>query len=397
MLVWALLFVNVLAFAKMPIALPIPHKVGQALTQGALLAALVLAFTVNRKGLIRPNVFLALYSLLGVVSLAMSIRFIGLGTTYRAFRLVAFLAALWLLTPWWRDRSLVILRSQLLFLYLILGSLLLGILVAPGKAFAVNFGSHRLDGAIWPIPAPQVGHYMAELAGLTVVLWICGMIRRRHALTVLVPATFALLACHTRTALVGLVAGLLVAGFSLFTSKRRVRTVFLATSIAVLAVAVPLSPLINHWLVRGQTSAQVSNLSGRTTVWPLVLSEPRPETNKIFGSGLSNGSVIGSSDPAQNGRAIDGSWIATYQDQGMVGMVLEAAMFLVLILTALLRPRGPTRALALFLIVYCLFASFTETGMGEASPYLLDLVVAASLLVPRAANSSHLVPAPRLN
>jgi hypothetical protein len=37
--------------------------------------------------------------------------------------------------------------------------------------------------------------------------------------------------------------------------------------------------------------------------------------------------------------------------------------------------------LALFLILYCLFASFTETGMGEASTYLLDLTVAASLLV----------------
>ena len=37
--------------------------------------------------------------------------------------------------------------------------------------------------------------------------------------------------------------------------------------------------------------------------------------------------------------------------------------------------------MALFLIIYCLFASFTETGMGEASPYLLDLTVAASLLV----------------
>ena len=70
-------------------------------------------------------------------------------------------------------------------------------------------------------------------------------------------------------------------------------------------------------------------------------------------------------------------------------MVLEGAMFLVLILTALLRPRGPTWALALFLIVYCLLASFTESGMGEASSYLLDLTVAASLLVPRAGATSR--------
>jgi hypothetical protein len=391
MLIWALLFVNVLAFAKMPIVLPIPHKLGQVLTQVALLAALILAFTVNRKGTIRPNLFLALYSVLGVTSLMMSVRFIGLGSTYRAVRLVAFLAVLWLLTPWWRDRTLVILRSQLLFLYLILGSLLLGIVVAPGKAFAVNFGSHRLDGAIWPIPSPQVGHYMAELAGLIIVLWMCGMVNRRHALLVIIPALFALIACHTRTALAGLVAGLLVAGFSLFTSKRRVRVAFLGASIALIAVVLPLSPLLSHWLVRGQTAQQVSHLSGRTTVWPLVLSEPRPDTNKIFGSGLSNGSVIDPANPNTNGLPIDGSWIATYQDQGIVGMALEAAMFVVLILIAIFRPRGPTRALALFLIVYCLFASFTETGMGVASPYLLDLTIAASLLVPRAAVRGNLV------
>jgi hypothetical protein len=55
-------------------------------------------------------------------------------------------------------------------------------------------------------------------------------------------------------------------------------------------------------------------------------------------------------------------------------------MFFVLLFIALTRPRGPARALALFLIAYCFLASFTETGMGEASPYLLDLTLAASLL-----------------
>jgi hypothetical protein len=35
---------------------------------------------------------------------------------------------------------------------------------------------------------------------------------------------------------------------------------------------------------------------------------------------------------------------------------------------------------ALFLIVYCLIASVTETGLSNASPYVLDLAVAAALL-----------------
>ena len=39
------------------------------------------------------------------------------------------------------------------------------------------------------------------------------------------------------------------------------------------------------------------------------------------------------------------------------------------------------RACALFLITYCGLASYTEAGLGDASPYLLHLALAASLLV----------------
>ena len=59
-----------------------------------------------------------------------------------------------------------------------------------------------------------------------------------------------------------------------------------------------------------------------------------------------------------------------------------------LLVTAYFQPRGVRRALALFLVTYCLVASFTEVGFTDASPYLLDLTVAASLLVPSSERSS---------
>jgi O-antigen ligase len=378
--IWALLFFNVLSYAKQPTVIPIPHKVGQLLTQGALVAAFVLALTINPKVRIRPNLFLALYSLLAILSLAMSIRFVGIGTDYRAFRLVLFVLVLWMLTPWWGRRDLLLLKYQVRFLVLILISVGLGLVLSPGKALAVNFGSKRLTGAVWPIPPTQVGHYMAELTGLAVLMWLCGIITRRRALWMAVPAAFGLVAAQTRTAVLALVVGLVVATLSLVKTSRRSRRVLTWTGVIVLLIALPLSPLVNAWLVRGQNASELNNLSGRTLVWPLVLSEQRPDTNKIFGSGLSNGSLVGSS-PAVNGLPIDSSWILTYQDQGLVGVVLEAAIFCVLLLIALLRPRSPGRSIALFLIVYCLCASFTESGMGVASTYLLDLTVAASLLV----------------
>lgn len=381
--VWAMLFLNVLSFAKDPLIIPIPHKVGQLITQGALVLALVWAVRLNRSGRIRPNVFLTLFGVLALTSAMMSVRVSGIGTDYRAYRLLAFLAVLWLLTPWWSSPKLVLLRGHMYVLVAILVMLLLGLAVSPHKALAINYGAHRLSGAFWPMPATQVGHYMAELCGLTAILWMCGLLRRRTALCLLVPGLTALLLSQTRTALLGLAAGLLVGGISLFRTRRRVRKVFAMVAILVVAVVVPLMPVVRHYVDRGQTSAEVSNLSGRTQVWPLVLSEPRPEINKILGSGMSNGSVINQPDPRFNGLPIDGSWIATYQDQGLVGDILEGLIFLFLLVAAVWRPQGPTRALALFLITYCLFASFTETGMGQASPYLLDLAVAASMLVPR--------------
>jgi O-Antigen ligase len=378
--VWALLFFNVLSFAVQPMAVPIPHKVGQVLTQGALVAALILALSVNPKVKIRPSVFLGLYSILAVTTMMTSIRLVGFGTAYRGLRLVIFVAVLWLLTPWWGRRDLLLLRAQVRFLVLILVSVVVGLVLSPHAAFPFNAGAHRLSGALWPMPATQLGHYMAELTGLTLLLWVCGLMKRRTALMIVIPSATALVLTHTRTALVAMLVGLLVAALSLFTSSRRVRKILGIGALVVAVGAIPLAPALSNWLVRGESAGQVANLSGRTEVWPAVLSEQRPELNMLLGSGMSNGAVDGAQNPAVDGRPIDDSWLETYQNQGLVGDILDAAIFLSILFIALLRPRGPARAMALFLLVYCFIASFTETGMGDASTYLLDMTVAASLL-----------------
>jgi hypothetical protein len=370
-LTWMLLFFNVLGAAKLPRPLlPMPYRAEQVLTQGALVAALILVLTVNPRCRIRPNWFLGLYSLLAVQSLMMSIRFVGVGTDYRVGRLVIFLAVLWLLTPWWGRSDLLLLGGQFRFLTYILVLVVLGIPLSPHKAFV----SGRLSGAIWTIPATQVAHYTAELAGLTLLLWACNVIPRKIALPLAIVSVTGLILTHTRTAALAAVIALTVAGLSLFTAKRRVRKAFAAVTIALAVLAIPLSPVLLHWATRGEDSQQLTSLTGRTNFWGAVLAEQRPETNKILGSGLSADSI--------DGLPIDSSWLSIYQDQGIVGEVIIATMLLLLLLTALMRPRGPTRAIALFLIVYCLIASITETGLGEASQYLLDLTLAASLIAP---------------
>ncbi len=372
--IWCLLFFNALNPGQS--VLPIPHRIGQLMSQGALFIALLLVLTINPRLRIRLNWFLGLYTVLAISSLMMSIRLVGLGTGYRCFRLIAFLFVLWLLTPWWGRRDLLLLRGQMRFLGLLLGSVVLGLLIWPGNALAGG----RLSGIIWPIWATAVAHFAGEAAGLVALLWLCRLVSRRRALMIAVPALIILVWTHTRTALLAMIVAFLVAGASLLLARRRVRRFFVTGLIVVVVVGVPAGSLLTHWLSRGENTQGLESLTGRTAAWSEVLSSHRPIANVIFGSGLSNDAVNIAPNPTMNGLSIDSSWISIYQDQGIFGDVLVGTVFLVLLLTTLSRARGPTRAIALFLIIYCLLAGISESGLGQVSGYMLDLTVAASLV-----------------
>ena len=368
--VWAALFVNVLAFSGLPTLFPIPTTVGQLITQGSLILAFLLALMANRRGVIRPNLFLVLLTLLAVVALMVSIHNEFLfGSTFRACRLIGFVTVLWLLTPWWGRSDLALLRSHIWCLRIVVGTVLIGAVLAPGTAFSFE---GRLSGALWPIPPTQVAHYAAVLLGCTVVLWFGGAVRGRTAVLTLAATAAALVGAHTRTALIAMIVGLVVAGASMFVGHARVRRASTVLGVtAVIAVSL-FSPLIVNWFWRGQSAEEAAQLTGRTKVWTEILGLQRSSLEQIFGSGLSNKSF--------NGLAIDNNWLAVYLDQGWFGIAVVALLLLVLIFLAVMHRRGIRRAAALFLVTYCLVASITETGLGDASPYLLHLVVAASLL-----------------
>jgi hypothetical protein len=291
------------------------------------------------------------------------------GSTYRAGRLILFVVVLWLLTPWWGAPDLPLLRAHLLCQRVIILSVWLGALLAPGAAFST---SGRLSGVLWPMPPPQVAHYAAVLFGCTVILWFCGVVAGRGMAVTLVAAGAALLATHTRTALLGAVIGLVVAGASLLLGYARVRRTTVVVLLGSLAAWMVFSPLIVSWLARGQSAADLAQLTGRTKVWAAIGQQKLTTMQELFGTGLGNKSF--------GGLPIDSTWVATNLELGRLGVAIVVALLLALLLAAVTRPAGPRRAIALFLIVYCLTASFTETGLGDASPYLLELAVAASLL-----------------
>ncbi len=373
-LVWGLLVLNVVGYTGALVH--VPGAFGKALTQGALPVAILVALTINRKIVLRPNVFLCLVLLLAVEAFV-TVTQQKFGTIYRTFRLAEFAVALWLLTPWWGRRDLLLVRCHLKALAVVLGSVLLGVLIAPNKAI----GTHRLIGVLWAVPAAQVAHYAAVIFGVTAVLWFCGQLPGRVTLFIVSAAGVILLATRARTALVAMVAALLVAGLSLIVAKARVRKLF-AVAGAMTAIAImTLSGFLASFLARGQGSSQLTDLTGRTAVWGPLLAFPRDKFQEIFGFGLSNDSF--------NGLPIDSNWLASYQSQGLFGVILCAVMLIFLLALAYFQPRGVQRALALFLVTYCLVASFTEVGFTGPSPYLLELTLAASLLVPPAATRNR--------
>lgn len=372
-LAWGLLYFNTLTYYPGYSFIHIPSTVGKGIAQAALPCALLCAVSLNRKLIVRPNVYLCLVTLIVLGAFLTGLQAQHFGTILRTFRLAGFVVDLWLLTPWWGRRDLILLRAQLVMLSAALASVVLGLIMAPSTALWGG-GTGRLGGALWPMPPTQVAHYAAVLTGIVVVLWFCGQVRGRTTALVSAAALALLILSHTRTALVGLVAGLLVAGASLIVVKARVRRLF-AISGAIAAVAVfTLSAFITAWLERGQSAQGLSNLTGRTEVWGPLLAAPRDKFQVLFGFGLSSSSF--------NGLPIDSNWFASYNMLGLFGVVVCAMIMLFLLVRAYFQPRGMERALALFLVTYCLVASFTEVGFTDVSPYLLDLTVAAALLMP---------------
>ena len=378
-LAWGLLVLNVVPYFPTtyeggPLVVPIPSAIGKAITQGALSVALILVLTVNRRMAIRPNVFLFLVSLLVVEALLTSVHVSQIGNAYRSFRYAEFVVVLWLLTPWWGRRDLLLVRCHLAAISVFLGSVVLGLLVAPRAALAEG----RLEGVFWLNPPTQVAEFAAVMMGLVVVLWLGGLVSGRVALAMVLPAGTILLLTHSRSSIIALIAAMAVAGLSLFTATARARKLFAGAGAAVLIGAMTLSGVVKTWWARGEKAPELASLTGRTAAWGGVLSVPRDQFEAISGFGLSS--------QGYGGLAIDNSWFIAYNDQGLCAVVICAAMVVYLFVDACFRARGIQRALALFLVTFSLVQSFDESGISTPSPVLLYLVLAASLLVPSQAD-----------
>ncbi|MCX4452406.1 O-antigen ligase domain-containing protein [Streptomyces sp. NBC_01340] len=368
---WGLLILNTLGSAGAKTIVPLPRSLIQMVTMGALVAAFALALAVNLRLRIRASAYVLLLTLLLVPSVISSANLeSGIGALFRCGRLALFIGTLWLLSRWW-DGSLTFVRYHIRMYFAVLGSVAAGLVVSPGAALPDLYGG-RLVGALWPLTPPQIGQYAAVIIGLTVLLVLGRRTDGASAAVVIVPSFVLLALTHTRTATLGLFIGLALAIGSLILTSAAARRFFTWAVLCAVVAAVGFASALQAWFLRGQSKENFSNLTGRAKVWDALLAAPRSTSEKLFGVGLG--------DKSFGGLPIDNSWLAVYNEQGLIGVTLVAAIIIVLGGVALLRPPSLQRACAIFLIGYCAIASYTEAGLGDASPYLLHLALAASLL-----------------
>ncbi|MFE5121890.1 O-antigen ligase domain-containing protein [Streptomyces sp. NPDC056669] len=385
--VWGLLILNTLGSAGAKTIIPLPRSLIQMVTMGALVAAFALALAVNLRLRIRASACLLLLTLLLVPSVISSADLeSGFGALFRCTRLALFVGTLWLLSRWW-DGGPTFVRHHIRMYFAVLGSVAAGLVVSPGAALPELYGG-RLVGALWPLTPPQIGQYAAVIIGLTVLLLLGRRTDKASAAVVIVPSLVLLALTHTRTATLGLFIGLALAIGSLILTSAAARRFFAWTVLCAAVAAVAFASALQAWFLRGQSKENFSNLTGRAKVWDALLAAPRSTSEKLFGMGLG--------DKSFGGLPIDNSWLAVYHEQGLIGVTLVSAIIIVLGGVALLRPPSLERACAIFLISYCAIASYTEAGLGDASPYLLHLALAASLLAAPAAATPLAAPeAPR--
>ncbi|MFF7651648.1 O-antigen ligase family protein [Streptomyces sp. NPDC007983] len=381
--VWGLLVLNTLGSAGAKTIVPLPRSLIQMATMGALVAAFALALAINPRLRIRAGAYVFLLTLLLVTSVISSAHLeSGFGALFRCARLALFVGTLWLLSRWW-DGSPTFIRHHIRMYFAVLGSVAAGLVISPGAALPDLYGG-RLVGALWPLTPPQIGQYAAVIIGLTVLLVLGRRTDRASAALVIVPSLVLLALTHTRTATLGLFVGLALAIGSLLLTSGAARRFFTWAVLCATVAAVGFASVLQAWFLRGQTKENFSSLTGRAKVWDALLAAPRTTGEKLFGVGLG--------DKSFGGLPIDNSWLAVYNEQGLVGVVLVAAIIIVLGGVALLRPPSLQRACAIFLISYCAIASYTEAGLGDASPYLLHLALAASLLATPAAATPLATP-----
>jgi hypothetical protein len=383
-LIWGGLFLHSWTWIDLRVPILIPQRAWQLIALLSLLTAFFTALVTNRQLLVRPNLFLILLTGLWLITFIPIIRLqVPFGSYYRVFKLSLYVMTLWLTTPWWGRRDMLILRCHLRCAVVACGIVFTGLVLFPTGALG-GYEAGRLVGVFPTLPPPQVGQLCTIAAGLLLLGWNAGYVKRSTALRFIAVCVVMLLLSRTRTALLGLFIGGGLAMLTLITTQSLVRRRIQRTVLALPLIVLALIPIAPAFLTRGQDAQQITQLTGRTKVWVSLVAYFRTGIQQFFGVGLT--------DKSWEGLSIDSAWFSIYHEQGWVGLALGGGIMLGLLAKIVLAEPGLPRAVATFVLTYCLIAFVTEVGLGDTSFYLLHIAMAFSVLMPRRPDDDTIDP-----
>lgn len=334
-----------------------------------LMLAAWFAFRVNPRIRVTHAWPVVLYSLLAVVAFLPPLGGrAGIGSLFRAGRFfLTLILLIQLLSVFAHDRYIP-LRGHIAVMKVVVASSLVSLVA--GKGFD-NEG--RLITQLPALTAPGLAQWTALFSVILVFLLLQQAIPRRSGLLWLVASTACLLLSHSRTPLVAGGAGFVAGVLAMFVSSERARRLVSWTLFSVPVAALMFGPAVQAWFLRGQDPDTLNTLTGRTKAWAKVYSFPRDIYSQLFGVGLTDKSI--------EGLSIDSGYLSVYHEQGRIGVAIIVAIFVLYLARILTRRPSMPRAIATFLVVYVLIASYTETGIGDMSSYVLHLMLAMVMVL----------------
>jgi len=371
-LVWILVFGSCLAWTGEPdFVIILPPRVEQLGTAIAVILAFWLALKLNPRLKLRGSWPVWLYALLPILALmpVLSGSAGGLGTVARASRFLFALLALALLSPVWRSDPWVIVNAHARALRLCVGAALISLCVGLGQN-----GEGRLISQVPALQPPQIGQFAGVLVGMTAIQTLSRSPRMPRCLLWMALGMAALLLSKTRTPLIAGAVALGLAILLLAVSHSRARELVVSLVLLGPALFLVMEPAVEAFLSRGQNDELLSTLTGRTKAWARVHTFPRTGFQELFG--------IGYGDKSIDGLPIDNGYLATYHEAGKIGLVIVCTAIAVILLRAFAYPKAANRALSIFLLAFVVVASYTETGIGDMSAYVMHILLAGILLTP---------------
>jgi len=299
-------------------------------------------------------------------------------------RLARFLIGLVLIFLLWRPLVQVperLVRAHLWAHLLLAATVVLSLAYAPSQAWRPlrSLGAgYRLQGVIIPMLPPRVGEVGAVLLGLAVIGLVCRKLATLPAVTLIGLGGVLIAASRTRTSAAAVAFGLVIA---LIITRRTWTGRFVSLAVpGLLGLAFLTIGSLHDWLLRGQSTRQISSLSGRTTSWQAVLDEKVSTQTAIIGHGLGNKRVLltrGEGDV--DVMAIDNSWLGLYWETGLLAVAIVGLALILAWVSVLRAPTPYVKACGALLLGYVTAASLNESGLSDLSSMTVHLLVAAAI------------------